>query len=367
MTCEIPRTYLPTPQLLNTGDSLPTVPTNPNDWDGMRRLLEAIRQSLGGSSTAQNTTSAPQVTNFVATTKAGGTLLTWDFNLNGGYYILYRGTSNDLSAAYTMGIVTEGNTRRGQFLDACGQEAAGTTIYYWLQPYTLGGIPGPVSIAVKASVSCGGATNYSEDFRRGDQPFVLGNNWFDVYNQSSGVGESTLAAAVNCSVSGATFGAVGTNAVSRVFFTPIPVDFAQIATKVYSGVTMFTETIWDGGAGGGTSSDCGLSMMYGPNNNEYDLNIIKNGQCDLYRGLIVNNAGAVQLQANVCTIVAGDTLRMETNYTAATNTIRVYKNGVLQTTVTDSSVNRCNGFMYGIGFFGWNVSTQTWRTFSGGF
>jgi hypothetical protein len=341
MTCEVPRTYIPVPQLLNTGDSLPTVPTSLNDWDGMRRLLEAIRQSLGGTSQSTNTTVPAQVKNFTATAKAGGTLLTWDFLLNGGYYLLYRNTSNDLSSAYTMGIITEGNTRRGQFLDPCGQDAAGVLIYYWIQPYSLGGIPGAFSLATKASVGCQGVTSFSDTFIRGDQPFLAGDQWLlCLCPGGAGQGNAlSFATAYNVGGTGLTMGTTGSNGNSSAMSIPNVLDLATIQSLgQFSQYTVVADN---------STSVGPLITRRGPmvlaNQNRQACYVL---YCVFEVGPTatltkINPIGGTEPALGVAfTIAVGDVLRIEadpTTSSSTTTTIRSYRNGVLKDTIIDTN------------------------------
>ncbi len=365
MTCEIPRTYLPTPQLLNTGDSLPTVPTNPNDWDGMRRLLEAIRQSLGGTSGAQNTTAAPQVTNFVATSKTGGTLLTWDFNLNGGYYIIYRGTSNDLSAAFTCGIITEGNTRRGQFLDPCGQETAGTIIYYWIQPFTLGGIPGAMSFTTKACVDCAASTTFTDSLIGADQPFLVGDLWLPVFTitDTSSTGNS-FAGGVNRGGTGLGYtNSTGAGFVPRGMAVPIGLNLAAIiAKKQFVQYKVVSNPA-------GISRPAGVCYLNANAGNWYEILMVTEVSQFAINRVVTGAGSALVVQSATTAYVNGDTLRMECDAvtTPGTTIINAYKNGVLKATFNDSSVNRLTTGTVGLAFEGSNPAVNVVISdFSGG-
>ena len=368
MTCEIPRTYLPVPQLLNTGDSLPSVPTNPNDWDGMRRLLEAIRQSVGGSSTAQNTTAPPQVTNFVATSKLGGTLLTWDFNLNGGYYILYRGTSNDLRNAYTMGLITEGNTRRGQFIDPCGQDTAGTIIYYWIQPFTLGGVPGALTSTNKACVSCGvtPVVTWSDTLKNIGGQF-MGVNWDVNYTPNSNTGGVTLDGAVNSGATGMTYGSVGgIGASGYAAFFPSQVDNKQIiAQSTTYGQYVQLRFVAQSAA---VNTNLFISTMATIFEVGYSMTIATAtpGTVGLRRDNGNFGAGTA-LDTNLMTIVAGDLMRMETRVVGSTVEITTYKNGVFNKLTVDSSAQRLTSGRAGILLVGSQPnSTFTMSDYDGG-
>lgn len=350
MTCEIPRTYIPVPQLLNTGDSLPTVPTNPSDWDGMRRLLEAIRQSLGGTAQAQNTTTPPQVQNFAASTKNGGTLLTWDFNLDGGYYLLYRNTSNDLSSAFTMGIITEGNTRRGSFLDPCGQDTAGTLIYYWIQPYSLGGIPGAFSMVTKASVDCAGhgLLTYQDALTSGT-PYISPAWDVQISFRSNSLVGTILDALLNTSGAGLQWGSpggVGATASAQAF--PNVLDNGEIIARSATNGQYVQATFVSKNA---VNANLFLTTMGAVSEVGYSISLggLDGGTAILRRDQ-GNYGAATLLDAALLTYTGGDILRMETRPVGATIENKVFKNGILQKTVVDSTAGRLLSGRPGLSF-----------------
>lgn len=162
------RTYLPDPNLL--GGGLPTIPTDPNDWEGMRRLLDEIKNQLEGK--PSNATPPGVIQNFVATTLSGGTLLTWDKQQNTPHYIIFRGVTNNFSQSKAVIIIASDSPAGSQFFDPCGQEAAGTRIYYWVQGWNQGG-GGPLSITFADMVDCGGGFD-SSDCSSADCDFLYG-------------------------------------------------------------------------------------------------------------------------------------------------------------------------------------------------
>lgn len=64
---EIKRGYVKTPQLVQTGVQLPPVPLNlaDGDWEGLRRLLEAIRQAVNGQDGVSVSFDPSTITNLI--------------------------------------------------------------------------------------------------------------------------------------------------------------------------------------------------------------------------------------------------------------------------------------------------------------
>lgn len=162
MSCDR-RTYLPTPNLLSP--SLPSIPTNPEDWDGMRRLLEEIKNQLEGAPT--NATPPGVIQNLIATPKSGGILLTWDKLPGVPHYTVSRGVSNNFSQARTLTIIASDTQAGSMFFDPCGQEAAGTRIFYWVQGWGAGG-PSPLAITFADMIDCAGGSCSSDSFGSSD-------------------------------------------------------------------------------------------------------------------------------------------------------------------------------------------------------
>lgn len=151
MACNEPRTYLPVYRPLTV--ALPVVPNEPTDWWGIRRFLEAVRELLIGR--PANAVHPGIVPRFTVTQRPGGNLLTWDHEAVSAYYIIYRGTSNNLNTARTVGVISEGSGANSSFFDACGQEDDGTPLFYWIEPFTGFGQSGPLSLLVTTAVDCG--------------------------------------------------------------------------------------------------------------------------------------------------------------------------------------------------------------------
>ena len=212
-----------------------------------------------------------------------------------------------------------------------------------------------------------GPTDYSETFLRGDQPFTLGDNWFDCFSKSASVsaGENALQALVNVSVAGATFGGVA-NAVTRVRFIPIPIDHNAVraGALVRGQKAAFTFV----GSSGASSIDVG-PMVFAPvmGGLEYCLNRAASGQVTIYCDLSDASGAGRTLAANVFGMAAGDEGEIRATYAATANTVSWYKNGVLIGSIVDNNGSRPAGGLYGIHYFGNGPgTTATFKNFRGG-
>lgn len=211
-----------------------------------------------------------------------------------------------------------------------------------------------------------GATRYQDTFNRADQPFFLGNNWAMQCSESCGNAPSAMAAGVNVSAS-PSFATIGTAAgsVARSLFIPAFVSRQRITTLMLARGQYSQFTIKNVLAG----VSCSVGpVVYNPNPNDgncYILILQSNGQSsDLFRGV---GAGAAAIVPNVFNWVVGDVIRLEVTPGVADNTIRCYKNGVLQNTFVDNNASRPQGGgMYGIGWFSSNVGTLSFADYDGG-
>lgn len=135
MSCER-RTYLSTPNLI--GGSLPNVPTDPNDWNGLINFLSATCRVINNP-VSEMPTPGP-VPNFALEILPGGVALTWTAATNvvtttspAGAYILYRHNTNDWSLARALVTPHNRSLRAFRFFDKWGQADPGTPRYYWVQ------------------------------------------------------------------------------------------------------------------------------------------------------------------------------------------------------------------------------------------
>ncbi len=227
-----------------------------------------------------------------------------------------------------------------------------------------------MTVQVKSSNAIGraiGPTDYSETFLRGDEPFTLGNNWFDCFSSSATVtfSENLLGSQVNVSVAGVTFGGVA-NGIARVKFFPVPIDHQEVRRQALIRGLKAAMT-FVGSTGGGTCDVGPMCFGEGYRGQEYCLNRANSGQVTLYSNLSDGSGGGGTLAANVFTIAAGDEFELRVTPGPSSNSIGYYKNGVLIGTYVDSAANRPTGGLYGIHFFGNGANTTaTYKNYRGG-
>lgn len=123
-------------------DPTPSLPTDANDWLGLRRFLEVVRETLF-KETKINDLPPTSPTGVALTALAGGNLIQWEINpATTAYYVVYRNTTRDLLTAMDLGTVHVGLTKEATFLDNKRTAAAGVAFIYWIYPYSANNIQG---------------------------------------------------------------------------------------------------------------------------------------------------------------------------------------------------------------------------------
>lgn len=140
MVCEVPRTYIPEPDL--TGSSLPSVPLS-NDFAALRIFLQSIVDIIEKPE-AQLTTPGI-VENFTGTLHNGGIMLKWDAEPNSFGYVIYRGNTAVLSDARAISVIYDGSFHLQDWFDRYGQDIASAPRYYWINGYNKAKEFGPVA------------------------------------------------------------------------------------------------------------------------------------------------------------------------------------------------------------------------------
>lgn len=139
MTCEVPRYYIPVPDLSGVGTIV--IPLNITDPNILRQVLQDIVDRQSG-------TDLPvpgQIAHFTATTKTGGILLQWDRDVNSFAYVIFRNSTNDLTQARTITDNYAGAFGRQHWFDKGKQDASLTARYYWIAGYNKANVFGPVT------------------------------------------------------------------------------------------------------------------------------------------------------------------------------------------------------------------------------
>lgn len=207
-------------------------------------------------------------------------------------------------------------------------------------------------------------TQYSETFNRPDQPFFLGNNWNFQPTEQCANAPSSMAGGVNVGAGVATIG-TGLGNVARSLFTPAFVDRQAVTAGMLIRGEFAQFTVK--GFVVGISCDVGL-MVYNPNPNDGNcyalLLATATSQANLFRNV---GGPAANIGANLFAWATNDIIRLEVIPGATANTVKSYKNGVLQSTIVDNSALRpTGGGHYGLAWFSSNVGTLSFGDFSGG-
>jgi hypothetical protein len=208
------------------------------------------------------------------------------------------------------------------------------------------------------------ATQYAETFNRVDQPFFLGNNWNFQPTISCADAPSAMAASVNVGAGSATIGGPA-SLNARSYFTPAFVDRAAVTSGMLTRGEFSQFTIRN--VVPGLTGDFG-PMVYNPNPNDSNGYMMllgsSTGIARLFRDM---GPGATQLVANLFTFLANDIVRLEVTPGVASNSIRSFKNGVLQNTFVDNNALRPTaGGHYGIAWFSNNVGSISFSDYFGG-
>ncbi len=145
MVCEVPRTYIPQPDL--SGSDSITIPLNITDPEVLRNVLQQIVNAL-------NNPADPvpgQVTGFTATSFTGGIRLRWDGDPKAFAYVIFRNNISDLSSARTITDNYSGSFGLQEWMDKVGQDTSLAARYYWIAGYNKSRVLGPVFGPVKSA------------------------------------------------------------------------------------------------------------------------------------------------------------------------------------------------------------------------
>jgi hypothetical protein len=210
--------------------------------------------------------------------------------------------------------------------------------------------------------------NFSDSMNRADEPPFLGSQWNMQIGSATALSGATIDGLVNVNAGVATFGLVGSGGTVAANFTPAYISRSTVKTRTNAGRTQFSQFRVRSVNGGVT---CAIGpMVYNPNPNDPNCYILVaqlvGRTLQLFRGV---GTGAVILNAAVGVHADNDVLRIEVDPGVASNTIRCYKNGVLQSTDVDNNALRPqNGGIYGITYFSSNAAggSISFDNYSGG-
>lgn len=213
-------------------------------------------------------------------------------------------------------------------------------------------------------------TQASANFAVGDNPW-LGRSFDTQISQQSSFSGAQLDTFVNNGAGSATFGQAGSGLVNaNVVFIPSVFDRVALnALTVPGGRSQFSQLQGVSSSG----STCAMGpMVMSPNPNDDNGYILVLQRAagptfplQLFRGL----SSTVIINAAVGTWANNDILRIEVDPGVAANTIRCYKNGVLQSTDVDNNALRPQaGGVPGICYYNSSAvgGTITFTAWSGG-
>lgn len=212
---------------------------------------------------------------------------------------------------------------------------------------------------------------FADSFVRADQPFFTGNNWATILTGEmtgyTGVGiEGMIDVAANELV----LSTVGGGGFVGLILYPIPLDRYKLWTFPQFAEAEFRSST----ATAVLNSQMGPCVFCQPNSDvavegtelycAMTFNDVPNGR---YIYGARGSLGAVNLGLGFTNIVAGDVCRIEVTPSAASNEVRMYKNGVLVGTAVDANANRPQFGMPGFSFgFQANTINTHWRNFKCG-
>lgn len=207
-----------------------------------------------------------------------------------------------------------------------------------------------------------------QDTLVGAASFYIGANWdCEITFHATGMDGVSLDTALNTGAGGMTFGNTGLN-LSNGFVQcfPNPVDNRTIIARS-SAQGQYVQCVFRGKAGA-NNAIVGLGAMMSEGEVGYALLMqsLDAGTAQLIR--YNGNFGAgVALDAALLTYIVNDILRMECRVVGTTVEIKSFKNGVLQKTTVDNSVNRLTSGRAGLFLLGANtVGSVTISDYNGG-
>lgn len=224
----------------------------------------------------------------------------------------------------------------------------GVNFQYLVKPGSI-----PVTSFVNSLINLGGA--------------LCGTLFYACFSKNNGSAGANIDAQVNSGGAGLIFGSgsgVNDNP-TRVTFFPQAIDNtamrAGCATRgQFAQWTLVSRTA-------GIDCEAPLVCFGDPSGNDggYTLTVqSESTNVGLASG--TGNPALYTVRANCFTCVPGDVVRMEVNFATAQNTIRTYKNGVLQSTDTDNNAARPSNGLAGFALLGVFTGVLVFKDFSCG-
>jgi hypothetical protein len=195
---------------------------------------------------------------------------------------------------------------------------------------------------------------------------LAGPLYWNVFSVGNGAAGVDVDSQLNGGATGLVFGSgsgVNNNSM-RVSFFPASVDPAAVAAGSLSRGAFAQWTLVSRTAG--IDCEVALCLFSSPgNDNGYILQAQSestNVGLSMGRGTVV----VYGIRANVMTLAPGDVLRFEARWSPASNNLRTFKNGVLQSTDTDVNAGRPQGGQSGFGYLGVFTGVMVMKDFSCG-
>jgi hypothetical protein len=211
-------------------------------------------------------------------------------------------------------------------------------------------------------------TAFVDSFIGADRPFMVGDNWFTQCVDVNAVGWQNIEAQVNIGATGLTYGdgsGVNNSTTSVNFFpanvTRLTVVAKSLTQSSFAELTLVSRTIAGVTAGIGPSvlMQPGTALCYLIQWNSVNTNTV------LFRRNA--NGTYTTIRANCFAAANGDTVRLEALYVGGFPQLKVYKNGVLQSTDLDNSgLGPANGGSFGLSLSGCFTGQITVSNFNGG-
>jgi hypothetical protein len=208
---------------------------------------------------------------------------------------------------------------------------------------------------------------FSDPLTGVDRPFLIGNDWFTQFTSDSSVAMLSVAAELNIGGAGLIWGdgsAPNLNGCNIGCY-PSLVNRAAVVSKSLGGgefaeLTLVSRPIVGNGAGIGPSvlMNPGSDIQYLIQMESLNTNTV------LYRKTSV---GYTVLVANCFANAVNDVVRLESRYVTGFPELRVYQNGVLQTTFLDNSgLGPSAGGQFGMFLSGVFTGQIVVKNFNGG-
>jgi hypothetical protein len=196
---------------------------------------------------------------------------------------------------------------------------------------------------------------------------LCGTGFYAIFSKGNGSAGVNIDAQINPSAGGLVFGSgsgVNDNP-TRVQFYPQTIDNTAMRAGCQTRGQFAQWTLVSRTAG--IDCECPLVCFGDPSGNDGGYQLVV--QSESTNVSVISGLGAVSfynVRVNAFTCAPGDTVRMEVTFAAGANTIRTFKNGVLQSTDVDNNGARPLSGLAGFGLMGVFTGVLVFKDFSCG-